>query len=308
MSMMSSAASSAASAARAEALADEPMLPASPSSGGLFKGTVTSIKAIWRYRDLLGLLFRRELKVRYKDSFFGFFWTFVRPLAQLLVYTIVIGHFLARGTPGYAVFVFSGLTIWQLFSEIVTGGTGAMLANGGLIKKVYLPREVFTLGVVGSALFNFVMQTIILVFGTFLAGKVPTGTRLLYAPLSIVIVVLFGTGLAFVLGAVNVYLRDVQYLVEVALMWGLWSAPIVYSISLVRKSIGGTWLYDLYVWSPITQAALGFQRAFWVAGTPKDTVAHLGRSMIITIGVLFVFVWICQRIFARLQSNFAQEL
>jgi ABC-2 type transport system permease protein len=260
---------------------------------------------------LLNLLFHRELKVRYKDSALGFVWTLIKPLAQLLIYAIVIGKFLeaSRSTPQYPIYVFSGLTIWQLFSEIVLGGTGSVLANGGLIKKVYLPREVFPLSVVCAALFNFLMQLGILVAGTFISGSPPVPSNLIYAVLSIVIVILYGTGLAFILGAVNVYLRDIQYLVEIGLMWGMWASPIVYNWSLVQPHLAGhPWLEKLYLSDPMTQAVLGFQRAFWRGGNSTTTIPHLGRDMIICIAVGVVFLWLGQRLFARLQANFAQEL
>jgi ABC-2 type transport system permease protein len=302
---------SAPKAARAEALAAQPMVEASPTSGFL-SGTAQSIRDVWRYRDLLRLLFRRELRVRYKDSALGFVWTLLRPLAQLAVYAIAVGQFLgaSKGHDDYPIYVFAGLTIWQLFSEILLTGTGVLLANSGLIKKIYLPREVFPLAVVGSALFNFAMQLGILVIGTLIAGRPPHPTDLGYAVLAIGIVVVYGTALAFVLGAVNVYLRDIQYLVEICLIWGLWTAPIVYHWSLVTPHLSGSkeWLRHLYLANPVTESVLGFQRAFWTNGTSKDTLPNLAQDMLVTFGVGVALLWLCQRIFARLQSNFAQEM
>lgn len=296
---------------RAATLAEQPLLPASPSAH-FFGGTAESLRAVWRYRELLGLLFRRELKVRYKDSALGFFWTLLRPLAQLLVYSIAIGQFLhaSKGVSEYPIYVFAGLTVWQLFSEIVNGGTGSILTNGGLIKKIYLPREVFPLSVVSSSIFNFFMQLCILVAATFAFGKPPIAANLGYAVMAFAIVVLYGSALAFVLGAVNVYLRDVQYLVEICLMWGLWTAPIVYRWSQVSSSLAnhGAWLRDAYLSNPVTQAVLGFQRAFWRSGHREDTVSDLHIWMLGSIGIGVVLLWISQRVFAQLQSDFAQEL
>ncbi len=296
---------------RSRALADEPLIDASPTTGFL-SGTRQSLRDIWRYRELLRLLYRRELRVRYKDSVLGFLWTLLRPLAQLGVYAIAIGAFLgaSKGHNDYPIYVFSGLTIWQLFSEIVNAGTGVLIANAGLIKKIYLPREVFPLGVVGSAIFNFVMQVGILFLGTVIAGELPRPGHLIYGVMAIMIVLEIATALAFVLGAVNVYLRDVQYLVEICLMWGMWTAPIVYHWSQVAPHFTGSraWLAHVYLANPITESVMGFQRCFWSSGTAADTTPHLAKDMVITIIVGFVLLWLCQRIFARLQSNFAQEL
>jgi ABC-2 type transport system permease protein len=296
---------------RAEALAAEPLVDASPTTN-FFSGTGQSIRDIWRYRDLLRLLFRRELRVRYKDSALGFVWTLLRPLAQLAVYAIAVGQFLgaSKGHEDYPVYVFAGLTIWQLFSEIVSAGTGVLLANSGLIKKIYLPREVFPLAVVASALFNFAMQIVILVLATLIAGRPPHPADLVYAVLAIAIVIVYATALAFVLGAVNVYLRDVQYIVEICLIWGLWTAPIVYHWSLVKPHLQGSkeWLRNVYLANPVTESVLGFQRAFWTNGTAKDTLPNLAEDMLVTLGVGVALLWLCQRVFARLQSNFAQEM
>jgi ABC-2 type transport system permease protein len=302
---------SAAQLERAESLADVPMVDASPTTNFL-SGTGQSIRAIWRYRDLLRLLFKRELRVRYKDSVLGFFWTLLRPLAQLAVYAIAVGQFLgaSKGHDDYPIYVFAGLTIWQLFSEILSVGTGVLLANSGLIKKIYLPREVFPLAVVASALFNFLMQIVILLLATVIAGRLPHPADIGFAVLAVGIVLVYGTALAFVLGAVNVYLRDVQYIVEIFLIWGLWTAPIVYHWSLVTPHLQGgkSWVRQLYLANPLTEAVLGFQRAFWTNGKAEDTLPNLAQYMLVTFGVGVVVLWLSQRIFARLQSNFAQEM
>ena len=124
-------------------LAALPLVPAGPVNG-VVSGTADSIRGVWRYRELLDLLVRRELKSRYKDSALGFLWSLIRPLTQLLVYYIAIGKFLGaeRSIPDFAIYIFTGLTAWALFSEIVSAGTGSIVANGGLVKRSpVLPRE-----------------------------------------------------------------------------------------------------------------------------------------------------------------------
>ena len=295
---------------RADRLATLPLTPAGPRSG-FVAGTAQSIRDIVAYRELLDLLVRRELKARYKDSVLGFFWSLMFPLAQLLIYYVALGKFLGaeRAIPDYAIFVFTGLTTWQLFTEIVGGGTGSVVANGALVKKIYLPREVFPLSVVGSALFNFTIQLVILVLATFVVGKPPTGVELVYAPLALFVVVIYASALAFLLSAVNVYLRDVQYLVQIALMVLFWTAPIVYSWTQVHKVLRDGIAAKIYLGNPLTQATLAFQHCFWVAGRPGSSFpAGTGRNLGLTMAVGLLFLWLCQRVFARLQDNFAQEL
>lgn len=297
-------------------LVAEPLRPAGPRPG-LIRGTVQSLRDIVDQRELMGLLVRRELKARYKDSVLGFFWSLARPLAMLLVYYIAIGKFLNAeyvpgrnpgGIPAFAIFIFTGLTAWQLFADIVVGGTGSIVGNSGLIKKVYLPREVFPLSVIGAALFNFAIQLCVLTVATVALRQFPTGTRWLYFLLAVLTTIVFAAALALLLSAVNVYLRDVQYLVEILIMIFFWASPIIYSWKFVSDKLGGTIWETIYLANPMTQVVLGFQRTFWVAGDGQPYPDNLAGRLGITLGVSVILLWISQRVFSRLQANFAQEL
>ena len=293
---------------RADTVSALPMLPAAREPEFL-GGTAASLRDLWEYRQLLGLLVRRELKIRYKDSALGFVWSLLRPLALLLVYYIAIGKFLEaeRSIPDFAVFIFTGLTVWQLFAETVASGTGSIVANAGLVKKVYLPREVFPLSVVGSALFNTVIQLGLLCLATLVLGRFPTGSGWLYLVPSLLLVVIYGTALGVLLSAWNVYLRDIQYLVEIGLLIGFWLTPVVYSWELVSDKIGPV-AEQLYLLHPVSTAVLGLQQTFWVAGqgTPVPSGLPLRMAVMLVVGV--VLLWLAQRVFARLEGNFAQEL
>jgi len=290
-------------------LASEPLVPAGPVSG-FVGGTADSVRGVWRYRELLDLLVRRELKARYKDSALGFLWSLIRPLTQLLIYYIAIGKFLGaeRSIPDYAVYIFTGLTAWTLFSEIISTGTGSIVANGGLVKKIYLPREVFPLSVIGSAIFNFVIQFLILIAAALLSGYPPTLAGYGYAMLGTAVLLVYATAAAFLLSAINVYLRDVQYLVEVVLMVGFWLSPIVYAWSFVNEALQSEFLNALYLANPVTLAVLAYQRGIWVAGGALPQPTDLGLRLVIALLIGLPVLWICQRVFARLQNNFAQEL
>lgn len=289
---------------RSARLALEPLRTTGPADG-----TSQQLRDIWAHRQLLDMLIRRELKARYKDSTLGFVWSLLRPLALLLIYFIALGQFLgaARNIPDFAVFIYTGLTAWGLFAETVTTGTGSIVGNGGLIKKVYLPREIFPLSSLGSALFNFLIQLGILFVATIVVGDVPTGTDWFYLPLSLAVIIVTGLGWALLLAALNVYLRDIQYLVEIALMIAFWASPIVYSWALVVDQAGKT-VGNLYLANPMTVAIMGFQQVFWVAGRDQPVPENLTGLLWIWLAVGVVFVWVAQRVFVRLQGNFAQEL
>lgn len=276
---------------------------------GLIRGTAHSVRQVWNYRELLRLLVRREIKVRYKDSALGLLWSLLRPLALLGVYYFAVGKFLGaqRSIPDFAIYIFTGLTAYQLFTEAVSGGTGSILGNAGLVKKIYLPREVFPLSTIGSAIFNFLVQLGILTLATALVGRVPNGARLVYLPLAVGVLLVYGAAAGLVLGAVNVYLRDVQYLVEIGLMVMFWSTPTVYSWELVARALGPHG-QAVYLANPVAVAVLGMQKAFWVSGDSTPVPPHLGERLAVMLVIGLGLLWAAQRIFARLEGNFAQEL
>ncbi|NQX36775.1 ABC transporter permease [Herbiconiux sp. VKM Ac-2851] len=293
---------------RANRLSTEPWQQAGGRSSGV-TGTIASVREIWEQRRLLRLLTGRELKSRYKDSAGGFLWSLAKPLTQLFIYYLVIGQFLgaARGIENFAIYIFAGLTIYTLFSEIVGAGTGSIIANAGLVKKVYLPREIFPLAAVGSALFNFAVQFVILIIASIVVGTLSFGPQLLFGLGALVLILIWGTAVGVLLAALNVYLRDIQYLVEVVLLLLMWASPILYSWQQAA-AILPQWLLEIYVNSPITLAVLGFQEAFWSEASNGVPLPHLAIRMLIAgvVGLLALFA--AQRVFSRLQGDFAQEL
>lgn len=276
---------------------------------GHWSGAIASIVDIWSRRELLGMLVRRELKARYKDSTLGFLWSLARPLTQLLIYYVVVGKFLgaARSIDNFAIYIFAGLTIFGLFNEIVATGTGAIIANAGLVKKVYLPREIFPLATVGSSLFNFAIQLGILLIAAFALGTVSFGPNLIYGIAGLALILIFGTALSLILSALNVFLRDVQYLVEVLLMLLMWTSPIVYSWQQVAAAVPD-WVLNFYINNPITLAVLAFQQAFWADSSSGVAPHFLAGRIIIASIIGIVALYFAQREFLRLQGNFAQEL
>lgn len=277
---------------------------------GLIGGTIQSGRDIWGYRELLLLLTKREIKVRYKDSVFGFLWSLLRPLSLLLVYYVAIGKFLGadRAIPDFAVYVFTGLAGWQVFNEIIAGGAGSILGNSGLIKKIYLPREVFPLSVVGSALFNLAIQLGILVFAGFAVGHPLEIGNLGYLPLALGVIVIWGTAIGLLAAAVNVYLRDTQYIIEIGLMVMFWTTPTVYSWELVQNAVSSTIVHNLYLANPVATSILAMQRVFWGAGADAPVPNHLPERLGVMLVVGLGLLWVGQRVFSRLEGNFAQEL
>ena len=283
------------------------------------------MREIWSYRELLGNLVRKELKVKYKNSVLGFLWSLVRPLCLLLIYWLVLGKFLRSPIPDFAFYLFAGLVAWDLFGSTLNAATTSIVSNGGLIKKVYFPREILPLATVGAGLVHFALQMLV-VFGVLLAFDYDFfGTNLLLLPLAVVALVIFLTAMSLFLAAANVYLRDVQHLIEVFLLFWFWLTPIVYPINFAfdvfgGRSVAGVKLSTLYMLNPLTNVVVGFQRAVYKhpivndsGGNPVKVLyqasmgTYVGRLLAV-IAVSSLLVWVAQRVFARAQGNFAQEL
>jgi ABC-2 type transport system permease protein len=281
-----------------------------------FRGTLFSYVDIWRHRELLGRLVGREVTARYKDSSLGIVWSLFRPLVLLLIYYFIIGQVLgtARSVPDFAVFVFIGITVWTLYSEILSRGTVSIMDNAGLVKKVYLPREVFPLSAVGSALVNFGIQSIVLIGGIAFFSHFAWSPTVLLAPLAILTILVFASALAMLLAAVNVYMRDTQHFVEIYVAVFFWVSPIVYPFTYVKKALGNSWMVEAYLANPVTISIIGAQKALWSAGS--SATGQLGQiwppdmelRLLFWLLVSALFFWFAQRVFSRLQGNFAQEI
>jgi ABC-2 type transport system permease protein len=268
---------------------------------------------------------RKELKVKYKNSILGFLWSLVRPLCLLLIYWLVLGKFLRSNIPDFAFYLFAGLVAWDLFGSTLNAATTSIVSNGGLIKKVYFPREILPLATVGAGLVHFALQMIV-VFGVLIAFNYDFfGTNLLLLPLAVVALVIFMTAMGLLLAAANVYLRDVQHLLEVFLLFWFWLTPIVYPINFAfdvfgKREVLGLRLSTIYMLNPMANVVIGFQRAIYKhlvvldsAGNPIKTLfqASMGSyvsRLLVVIVLSTALVWIAQRVFARAQGNFAQEL
>lgn len=294
--------------------------PAQPTGGLVqvgrtsrwIQGPGDTVREVWRHRELLGLLVRRELKTRYKDSALGFLWTLIRPLTLFAVYYLAIGRFLGaeRSIPEFALFVFAGLTFWFLFTEIVMSATSSVVGNAGLVRKVYFPRELFPLSGVGVALVNFAVQLAILVTVSLALGfGLDLAAIATYLVPAVAATLMLATGIGLIAAALNVYLRDVQYLVEVVFLIGFWLAPIVYSWQLVQSALGpDSGLADAYLANPLAILALSYQRALWPGGSQAAFPPDLGLRLAAVVAASVLVLWVGERVFTRLSGNFAQEL
>ncbi len=282
--------------------------------------TLQRIREIWSSRELLGFLIRKELKVRYKNSFLGFLWSFLNPAMVLMIYFVVFRFIEHTAIQQFAIYLFCGLLPWNLFNTALLSSAGTLVANAGIVKKVAFPREILALAQVGVAGCYFFFQTCILVL--FLVGfRVMPDWR--YLPLLLVAVVcdlVFSAALSLMLSALNVYMRDIEHLIQVVLVALFFAEPIVYPFVLVGKRLASHHLVWLFLANPLTSMVLAFQRCIYgnVSGalaTSKapGVIAGYGGTFYLELlsGVLvgsLVLLYLAMLLFRRVEGNFAEEL
>jgi len=270
---------------------------------------------VWRYRELLANLTRKELKVKYKNSVLGFVWSLLNPLLYLVVFYIVFQVFLPGGLPYFAIFLLAGLLPWTFFSNALSGGTMSITGNGALVGKVWFPREILPLASIGAALVHFFLQSLVLVVALIAFRYAPAPEFLPALVPAFLALVLFLGALALALSAINVYLRDTQHLLELALLAWFWMTPIVYPFRRVADRLG-QW-GSLYLLNPITCAIITFQRAIYNKTTvdggktkvlPDASVWWYLRNIGILAAVSIALLLAALVIFGRLEDNIAEEI
>ncbi|WP_287931541.1 ABC transporter permease [Arthrobacter sp.] len=290
--------------------------PAQPNlqTPGLGRG----LRDVYGSRFLLKLLVRKELKVRYRGSVLGLLWSYVKPGVQFIVFYVALGVFLGleqsptnkSGLPNYAIYLFSGIILINFFTEALGNASRSIVGNGGLIKKIYLPRQLFPVASVWVSAVHFFPQLVILLIACVFSGWHPTVLQLLAAVAGFIMVTLLSTGLGLLFGAANVYFRDSENFVDMLLMIATWASPVMYSWTMVQNKLGETW-FSIYQLNPMTTAVETFHYAFWLPTTDGSAgiPPHL-LSLWIPVGLVVsaaVLLW-GQLTFRRLEGRFAQEL
>lgn len=264
-----------------------------------------------RQRFLLRLLVKKELRVRYRGSVLGMLWSYVKPAVQFAVFYVVLGVFLRlnRGVEDYAIYLFSGIVVVNYFGEGFANATRSVVDNAALVRKIYLPRELFPVSSVWVSAAHFFPQLVVLLVGCLLAGWRPGPVELLAGVLGFVIVTFTSLGLGLLFGALNVMYRDAQNFVDLIVMVATWASPVLYTWNLVAESLPG-WAFVLYRLNPLTAAVELFHWCFWYPGTTDAVelmpdLALWGAIALVTSALLLLGG---QYVFRRLEGRFAQEL
>lgn len=278
---------------------------------GHSRGLLDVFKRIY----LLRLLVRKDMQIRYRGSVLGWIWSYVKPACQFAVYYVAMGMFLGlnHSLPNFPVYLFSGLVLINFFNEAFSNATRSIVDNAPLVKKIYLPRELFPLSSVIIAFVNFLPQVVVLMAACLLVGYDPSWSQLVCIVLAMLILAVLATGVGMLFGALDVGLRDAQNIVEMILLFTMWLSPVFYNMELVSR-IAPPWLLTIYNLNPVTAAIGLFHYGVWAPTTAQtpQVMSLIGQHILIygVIGLFTacIFLVFGQLVFRRLEKNFAQDL
>ncbi len=253
-------------------------------------------RELYDYREMLKSLVRKDLKTRYKGSVLGFLWTFINPLMQLAIYALIFPYLMRVQEKNYAMFMFVALLPWIFFSTSLQSSTECIVENYNLVKKIYFPRQVLPLSVATGGLVNYIYGLLVVLAGLLIA-QINITVYILYLPLILLILYVAVSGFCLMLSALNVYVRDLEHIVNIVTMAWFYATPIVYPFDMLPQ-----WLQNILVFNPMTPVILSFRDILYYGTAPNLQhllIAGCEAVVIFTAGVY---------IFNALEKGFAEEI
>ncbi len=255
------------------------------------------VKEIFSYSDMIGSLVKRELRGKYKGSVLGFLWTFINPLCQIIVYTVVFSIILNNELDQFYVYIITGMIPWLFFDMSLRLGAGSVRYQGEMIKKIYFPREVLPIACVTAQFINMLFCFVIVFAVLAASGRGFSAGALFCLPLIMLIEYVLTLGLTLIVSSVTVYFKDMEHIITVLLMAWIYLTPILYSIDIVPEKM--LWIFRL---NPMTSVIEGYHKILYWQQIPEAGLTAWGA--------LFALAALAagELIFARLDANFAEEL
>jgi ABC-type polysaccharide/polyol phosphate export permease len=252
---------------------------------------------IYSYRQLLKSNVRKEIRGKYKGSILGVLWSFVNPLLAALVYAIVFPLILKNSEPHYVTFIVIGIIPWTYFTTTLMQGTTSILMNAGIIKKVYFPREILPVSINLSGVVNFSISCIIICLFLIFSG-IGFSWYIVFLPLIVFTQFMFQQGVIFITSAINVYIRDCEYILNFIINMLFYATPILYSADLFS---GSSLKYIIYI-NPMATIINCYRDILYYQSMP-----HI-KSLLVVLLCSTLLFYIGYRIFRKLEKGFAEEV
>jgi ABC-type polysaccharide/polyol phosphate export permease len=268
-------------------------------TGGPGRLTRESFRELWQFREVQLAFAARQLKVRYKQALVGAGWVVLQPLLAAGIFALFLGRYAnvpSEGVP-YFLLALAGMAVWSYFTGAVNTGADSLVANQGLLRKIFFPREILPLTPVLSGIVDLAIALGVLIVATLAYGIGPA-LAWLALPVPMLIVIVFAAACALGLSSLNVYYRDVRYVLPFVLQLGLFASPIAYPLSLIPSE----WR-ELYAIANPIGATVDALRRIVLHRTWPDlsmTVGALAWSL--------VLLALASLLFKRLERGFADRV
>ena len=259
------------------------------------------LKEMYEYREMIFSLVKKDLRGRYKGSVLGFMWTFINPLLQLLVFTLVFSIIMRANYEQYYLFLFVALVPWMFFGSSVQDGSTCIMRESNMVKKIYFPREVIPISTVTSAFINMILTFVVVFIVLLISGRGINLVALLYLPVVMIVEYILCLGIALIVSSITVYLRDLQYILGIFVMALQYLTPVMYGVDMVENSGAGYWLVFLFNLNPMTPIIRIYRQIIYYGEVPEL------HSLLLALIVGIVFIVIGEVMFKKLQKGFAEE-
>lgn len=255
------------------------------------------LKELYAYREMISSLVKKDLRGRYKGSILGFLWTFINPLMQLAVYTIVFSVIMRAGIDKFYIFLFVALVPWIFFSSAITGGSMSILNQNDMVKKIYFPRQILPIAYVTSSFVNMLFCFVIIFAALIFSGIGINFKALLYLPIIMLIEYVLALGIALLTSALTVYFRDLEHILGIVTMAWMYLTPIMYPVEMVPEQF-----LTIFNANPMTPVIIAYRDILYYSREPHlNTLLHAA-----VLGGLTLLLG--NIIFSKLQKGFVEEL
>lgn len=254
------------------------------------------LQELWRFRELLISLVARDLKIRYKNSVIGFFWSFLTPLLTVAVMTFAFNYVMGVGIPNYGAYIFATILPYNFFTQSLLDSSQAVLSGHNLIRKVYFPREVLPLAIIISNFVHFVLGLVVfffylLVIWTLDPRVIPFQASAVFVPIIIFfnLCLTIGFGLAFC--AINTFYEDTKYVLSILLFLLMYLMPVVIFVEQIRYKVGaGLLFYKLTYLNPLSAFIIAYRKLLLAPQGLKMNVD--GHEQMVYLPLEWKYVWL----------------
>lgn len=256
---------------------------------------IANLRTLYRYRELLWMWTMRDVRVRYTQSVLGSAWAILQPLSLMIIFTLVFSFFVRVPTDGipYPIFSYTAVLPWTFFATSITFGVPSLTNNMHLVTKIYFPREIFPIAAMGAAFLDFLIASMIFL-GMMIFYRVPVSLSLMLVPLLLLLQIVLILGVVFFGSAINVFYRDVRFVVPLAMQLWMYATPIIYPLSLVPERFR-----PLYMLNPMAGIIDAYRTVILRQQMPRWD--YLGLAA----GISLLLLFFAYRYFKSAEREFA---